>query len=179
MQITLIRHLPTEWNKKTWLQGRRDICISPLTNELQNGILENKKLLKQNAPFDIVLASSLNRTHQTATLYGQQAETEHLLDELDFGIYEGCPKQMLFEAHGASWLENPKSLVLGESVSNLEDRIIQFLDKYKDYNRILVFGHGSWIRAISSYWKYGTINYMNQFTVENNECLSLEFITVG
>ncbi|SEN25465.1 probable phosphoglycerate mutase [Mesobacillus persicus] len=178
MQITLIRHLPTEWNKKTWLQGRKDIHISPLTSALRQGISENQQHLSQNSPFDIVLASSLIRTHQTAMLYGQRAETENLLDELDFGNFEGCPKQTLFDAHGDTWINNPKSLVLGESVANLEDRITQFLEKYKDYNRILVFGHGSWIRAISSYWKYGTINHMNQFTVENNECLSLEFITV-
>ena len=38
MQITLIRHLPTEWNKKQKLQGRRDIGISPITEDFQKGI---------------------------------------------------------------------------------------------------------------------------------------------
>jgi len=178
MQLTLIRHLPTEWNNKTWLQGRRDIEISPLTDEHKQKILENQPLLITQSPFEIVLASSLVRTHQTAKLYGHQPETESLLDELDFGPFEGKPRKKLIEAIGTAWVENPISLTLGENLVDLEDRIIQFLKKYHQYDNILVFGHGSWIRAISSYWKYGHINNMNKLTVANNECISLEFLTV-
>lgn len=178
MQITLIRHLPTDWNKNTWLQGRRDIGISPLAGEHKQGILENQQILKKRAPFDIVLASTLIRTHQTARLYGQQPETETLLDELDFGAFEGRTKKMLIEEIGSAWIENPKSLTLGENLTNLEERIVQFLRKYRQYDNILAFGHGSWIRAFSSYWKYGHINNMNKLTVANNQCISYEFITV-
>ncbi|MBY0095626.1 histidine phosphatase family protein [Mesobacillus maritimus] len=179
MQITLIRHLPTEWNNKTWLQGRRDIEICPLSDEHRQGILENQKTLTIQSPFDIVLASSLVRTHQTAHLYGQQPETESLLDELDFGPFEGQPKKKLIDAIGTVWIEDPMSLSLGEDLVKLEDRIVQFLKKYRQYDNILVFGHGSWIRAISSYWKYGHINNMNKLTVANNECITLEFMTVS
>lgn len=179
MQITLIRHLPTDWNNKTWLQGRKDIQISPLTDEHKQGILENQQLLTKRSPFDIVLASSLVRTHQTAKLYGRQPETESLLDELDFGPFEGKPKNKLMEEIGTAWVENPMSLTLGENLVDFERRIVQFLKKYRQYENILVFGHGSWIRAISSYWKYGHINNMNKLTVANNECISLEFLTVS
>src|SRR3954454_21536715 len=119
MQITLIRHLPTEWNKKTWLQGRRDIALSQLTDDLHSGIAENRQHLKKLAPFDLVLASTLKRTHQTAQLYGYQCQTEGLLDELDFGPFEGRPKKELFEKYSELWINNPKSLVLGESIKNL------------------------------------------------------------
>jgi broad specificity phosphatase PhoE len=179
MQICLIRHLPTEWNNKTYLQGRRNIEISPPSNEHKQEILENQQLLKKHSPFDIVLASSLVRTHQTAKLYGHQPETESLLDELDFGPFEGQPKKKLIEEIGTAWIENPISLSLGENLTDLEGRIVQFLKKYRQYDNILVFGHGSWIRAISSYWKYGHINNMNKLTVANNECITLEFMTVS
>jgi broad specificity phosphatase PhoE len=178
MQLTLIRHLPTEWNNKTWLQGRRDIEISPLTDEHTQKIHENQQLLAKQSPFDLVLASTLIRTHQTAKLYGHQPETEFLLDELDFGTYEGQPKKKLMEDNGTAWLENPISLTLGENLGDFQERIVQFLNKYHQYDNLLVFGHGSWIRAISSYWKYGHINNMNKLTVANNECISLEFVTV-
>ncbi len=178
MQITLIRHLPTEWNTKTWLQGRRDISISPLANEYKQGILENHQILKKQAPFDIVLASTLIRTHQTAAHYGESPETESLLDELDFGAFEGRPKKILVEEMGSAWIENPKALTLGESLTHFEKRIIQFLRKYRHFDHILAFGHGSWIRAISSYYKYGHINNMNKLTIANNQCITLEFITV-
>ncbi|WP_394232326.1 histidine phosphatase family protein [Niallia oryzisoli] len=175
MRATFIRHLPTEWNKKTLLQGKRDIDISPITERLQVEIHENQKLLSTLAPFNLVLASTLKRTHQTAQLYGYRAETEGLLDELDFGPFEGRPKEELFKAYGRGWEDNPQEIVLGESVLNLEKRIRDFLDKYKQQENILLFGHGSWIRAIVSYAQYGHINYMNKIIVRNNECITLTF----
>lgn len=174
MQITLIRHLPTEWNKKTWLQGRRDIEISPLDEQFLVGIAENKKIIHNMLPFDQVLASTLKRTHQTAELYGFQCETESLLDELDFGPFEGRPKENLIEAYGDKWFENPKELILGESIQTLEERISLFLTKYKDCSNLLVFGHGSWIRAFISYLQHGHINNMNKMAVGNNACIAMK-----
>jgi broad specificity phosphatase PhoE len=177
MQLTLIRHLPTEWNKKTWLQGKKDIELSTITEEYQAEIKQNQGILKTLAPFEVVLASTLKRTHQTAELYRYQPETEHLLDELDFGPFEGRPKSLLLEKYGDQWTENPKGLVLGESLTNLEKRIVGFLHKYKESEKILVFGHGSWIRALSSYYHYGHINNMNKMNVNNNECITLNFFS--
>jgi broad specificity phosphatase PhoE len=174
MQITLIRHLPTEWNKKTWLQGRRDIGLSQVSEELSQEIAENRKVLDKLSPFDIVLASTLQRTHQTASLYGYECEIEGLLDELDFGPFEGVPKNKLIDKYGEIWFENPKELVLGESLKNFEKRIAVFLDQYKDYSNILAFGHGSWIRAIISYTQCGDINKMNKIEVVNNACITLD-----
>lgn len=174
MQITLIRHLPTEWNKATWLQGRKDIELSPITDEILTEINQNQILLEKLLPFDIILASTLKRTHQTASLYGFKPESDELLDELDFGPFEGKPREKLLEIYGDAWFDNPKELVLGESLSNFEARIATFIKKYKKYQNLLVFGHGSWIRAIVSLNKYGHINNMNKMTVRNNECITLQ-----
>jgi broad specificity phosphatase PhoE len=173
MIITLIRHLPTDWNKKKWLQGRRDIGISNLTEDIQTGITSNQQLLKKLSPFDLVIASTLKRTHQTAQLYGYRFESDRLLDELDFGPFEGLPKEKLYEKYGDCWFNTPKDLVLGESLRNLEKRVILFLDKYKESRNILLFGHGSWIRALISFHNYGHINNMNKTTVGNNQCITL------
>jgi broad specificity phosphatase PhoE len=173
MHITLIRHLPTDWNRKKWLQGRKDIGISHLPKGFDQRIAFNQLLLNEMEPFDFVLASTLKRTQQTANLFGYKFETESLLDELDFGPYEGLPKEKLIEEVGDKWFENPKELILGESITNLEERIRLFLDKYRKSANILVFGHGSWIRAMISYVQYGDINNMNKMTFGNNECLKL------
>src|SRR5262245_16244577 len=131
MQLTLIRHLPTEWNKRTWLQGRRDIDISEITTEVNKEIADNQLLLEKLSPFTLVLASSLKRTHQTAKLYGYKCEIENLLDELDFGVFEGVPKAEMMLEFGERWTESPKEIVLGESIQNLEKRIVLFLEKYR------------------------------------------------
>ncbi|WHX98613.1 histidine phosphatase family protein [Neobacillus sp. DY30] len=177
MQITVIRHLPTEWNKKTWLQGKKDIGLSQITEELIKGIEDNQVVLQKLSPFDLVLASTLQRTHQTANLYGYSYEIEGLLDELDFGSFEGVPKNNLIQKYGDMWFDNPKELILGESITNLEKRISMFLDKYQKYTNILAFGHGSWIRALISYVNYGHINQMNKVEVVNNACITLNIET--
>jgi probable phosphoglycerate mutase len=175
MQITLIRHLPTEWNKKSWLQGKKDIDIFPPNEEIIREIETNKQYLEKLSPFDLILASRLKRTHQTANLYGYRPITEKLLDELDFGPFEGAPRKWLLEKHSDQWFLHPKELVLGESLQNLEDRIILFLEKFQDYKNLLVFGHGSWFRAFLSYQQYGDINQMNQLSVKNNQCTTIHF----
>ena len=175
MQITLIRHLPTEWNKKTWLQGRRDISISKLSAQDKRQIEHNQVRLSQLAPFDIVLASSLIRTQQTANLYGYTQEIDGLLDELNFGPFEGVPRAKLLEICGDQWINNPLQLVLGESVVNLSTRVQLFLEKYHESGNILVFGHGCWIRALLSSFHYGHFKHMNQLTLHNNECTTLKY----
>lgn len=175
MHITLIRHLPTKWNQSNKLQGRKDIEITDISEIFQHKIEANKLLLKAFAPFDIVLASTLKRTHQTAKAYGYAPETEGLLDELDFGQFEGVSKERLMTAFDGKWIEAPRELILGESLIDFEKRVIAFLKKYSDYTNLLVFGHGSWIRAIVSYHHYGDINKMNKMIIENNQCITLRF----
>lgn len=177
MEITLIRHLPTEWNRRNKLQGKRDIPLYPLSEEVREEIKLNQKILSAQS-FDNILCSTLSRTQQTANLYGYYPNPDPLLNELDFGPFEGRSKEELLQQHRQQWLENPKDLILGESILNLEKRITLFLEKYKNASNILAFGHGSWIRACKSFYKYGHVNNMNKINVKNNECISLEFISV-
>lgn len=177
MEITLIRHLPTEWNRKQKLQGKKDIPLLPISEKERIEINKNLEIINTQS-YDYVLSSNLIRTKQTADLYGFTPTPEPLLNELDFGPFEGKSKEELLQKHGVQWIENPVILNLGESVLNLENRINLFLDKYKEASSILAFGHGSWIRACKSYFKYGHINHMNKIIVRNNECISLEFISV-
>lgn len=173
MQLTLIRHLPTKWNEQGLLQGKRDIPIMSLSDAYRKEMMENKQYLKKVGPFDIVLASTLIRTQQTAKLYGYEPEINPLLDELDFGSYEGLPKKRLITDFHKEWLEKPEELILGESMKELKNRIILFLEHYKPYHHVLLFGHGSWIRALFSYVNDGHLNNMNDITYKNNECMTI------
>ncbi|MEH7381885.1 phosphoglycerate mutase family protein [Bacillus sp. JJ1533] len=173
MELTLIRHLPTEWNLKGILQGSHDIPIIEITKTTKEEIKRNKLRLKQH--YSLTLASSLIRTQQTASAYGYKHFTiEPLLNELHFGDFEGKEKKQLIEAHKNKWFTNPREIVLGEKIANLEMRVRTFLQKYKDYESLLVFGHGSWIRACLSYSKFGNINEMNQIEMKNNQMLTIQ-----
>lgn len=175
MQITLIRHLPTEWNKEQRLQGRRDIEISPPSKEILEEIFENKKDLKKRQPFDYILSSTLKRTKQTANLYGYKPKPEPLLDEFDFGPFEGEKKDLLLKVHGEKWIESPSELTFGEGMIHLHQRILTFLKKYKPSANLLLFSHGTWTRALISFHQYGHINSMNKLIVQNNQSITLSF----
>lgn len=175
MQIIIVRHLPTVWNKENILQGRRDLDICPPSREILKKIKQNKQFIKKREPFDHILASTLKRTVQTAILYDYVPKTEPLLDEFDFGPYEGKPKRLLLEKHGDDWFHNPLKLSFGEGIPFLQKRIKSFLNKYSSATNLLLFSHGTWTRALLSYCREGHLNNMNKYIVKNNDCITLEF----
>jgi broad specificity phosphatase PhoE len=176
MQLAVIRHLPTEWNQQGLLQGSRDIPLSPLTETQKRGITENIDIINRLEPIEQVITSSLIRTQETAKFYGyNDFIIDPLLNELNFGEFEGKKKSLLMERYKHEWVNNPKQLVLGESLADFENRIFIFLEKYKKGNNLLVFGHGSWIRALKSIREIGTIQRMNQVEVPNNQLTLLNF----
>src|SRR5699024_4279389 len=100
--------------------------------------------------------------------YGyNQPFIDPLLNELDFGSFEGKTKQKLIQHFAEQWIHQPDSLSFGERVANLETRVQQFLYDYGGCRHILIFGHGSWIRALRAVIQYGDINYMNQWNIAN------------
>ncbi|HET7628096.1 MAG TPA: histidine phosphatase family protein [Bacillales bacterium] len=181
MQAVLIRHLPTAWNRAGRLQGRRDEPVEKGAVQAECGkIAEQKRTLATLGPFDKIIVSSLRRTRQTAEVYGySDPVVEPLLDELDFGPFEGKRKSELIEAYGERWLHQPRSLVLGEPLIDFERRVIRVLRRHAGVDRLLLFGHGSWIRACLSIQQYGDVNKMNEIRLKNNELVHLPSITTG
>jgi len=175
MELFLIRHLQTEYNRQGILQGSQDLPILKPATEVMDQIEHNKKRLSDLAPFDAILISEYQRTRMTAECYGFNSElkVEKLLNELNFGIYEGRTKAELIADHLELWENNPEQIILGEPLTNLVERLKQFINNYRHCQRVLVFGHGSWSRAMYSLVTYGHINKMNQMTIANNDLLQL------
>lgn len=179
MKIFLVRHLETALNSKGILQGRKDIPILIPSSRTQEHISKNRKLLEEKGGFDHTLISRLKRTRMTAELYAAENITvEPLLDELDFGHYEGRKKEILL-AEQELWFTDPASLTLGEPLLFLENRISQFLKKYKGAKTILAFGHGAWMRALVSYVEHGNIGKMNSLEIANNQIICIDYQTDG
>jgi alpha-ribazole phosphatase len=179
MELILIRHLTTAYNRDGLLQGQRDVDILPPEPGELAQIRANQAQLANLAPFDGVFCSCLRRTRATAQLYGYETDlvSDPLLNELDFGPFEGQPREHLLAAVGDTWLNNPAALVLGESLPQLEARIRRFLANHAGARRLLVFGHGSWTRALLSLADRGTLQRMNQVKVPNNRLLRIELPT--
>ena len=168
-EIVALRHLPTAWNKSERLQGRADQPIDPPGPADLDAIERNKTELAKLSPFDAVFCSSLQRTRQTAAAYGYAAAVaEPLLDEFDFGRYEGRTREELMAEVGQQWLEAPHTLVLGEAMTALEGRIRRFLEGNAGRTRVLIFGHGCWLRALLSLERRGDLVDTNRIPLEKH-----------
>lgn len=176
MELIIIRHLQTEWNQKGVMQGSHDINILPISEQQQDEIEFKKREIISSGCFDNILVSELKRTHQTALQYGYHEFTiEPLINELNFGKYEGQPKEVMISELGSSWYEDPSNLILGEPIVNLGRRIERFLQKYEHNQRLLIFAHGSWTRATMSVISCGSLKNMNKVEVLNNQLVKLNY----
>lgn len=176
MEIVAVRHLATNWNRRGWLQGRQDIPIIDPRGNTGGSLQESIDSVRRYGPYDQVVTSRLSRTRQTASYFGyDEFKADALLDELDFGPYEGRPKQELLTNLGDDWIYAPAAVTLGEPVAALEARVHKFLETYSSRSRILIFGHGAWLRCLRSVIAHGDCRTMNRANIENNEVLRLEF----
>ena len=176
MTLVALRHLPTAWNRDGRLQGRADIPIITPDAGLQQIITQNRHQLDAGGQFAAICCSTLQRTQQTATAYGYaDAQPEPLLDEFDFGSFEGKLREELLSVRGTEWLETPQTLELGEKMTDLEKRIRQFLVRYRSHGRVLIFGHGCWLRGLISLQQRGDMSATNRVTLAEHQILRFDF----
>lgn len=175
MKLYLIRHLPTSWNIEGRLQGTKDISISlPLSEESLLKIKKNQSLLS-NIQFDAVFVSEKKRTLETAQQYGfHSPEKSPLINEIDFGPFEGTIKKEAVDKMGKDFMDNPFNTTIGESYRKLEQNIASFLKSIQDKKNVLVFGHGTFIRGTKCFVENGNIMKINSFPLLNNEIIELE-----
>lgn len=175
MRLVAVRHLLTAWNREGRLQGRADIPILPPDASLREIINQNRRQLEQLGPFDLVCCSTRRRTIQTASAYGfTNPQPDPLLDEFDFGDYEGRLREEMLAAVGQQWLETPHTLELGEKMADLEKRIREFLYQYRSRQRVLIFGHGCWLRGLLSLQQCGTMAATNRVKLADNQILRFD-----
>lgn len=139
MELWLVRHGETLWNREGRLLGWTDLPLTPL-GEAQ------ARALKGRLPALPAYASDLQRASRTAALAGFQAVATPALREIHFGLLEGA----LWEA-----LEAPyKEAMLrfqgfappgGESLEAFQERVFGFLEGLKA--PAVLFTHGGVIRA--------------------------------
>ena len=81
MEVYIIRHGKTDWNKECRFQGAKDI---PLNEEGREAARKLGERLK-DVHFDAVFSSPLSRAYETACIVANSAEKCNLLTEISFG----------------------------------------------------------------------------------------------
>ena len=127
MQLILIRHGETLWNKEKRVQGMSDIELS------EAGIKQARKLAwsLRDAAIAAIYASPLKRAFQTAEIindfHGRTIETCDNLMEMNMGDFEGLSFEDLMARENEflrRWIAEPASVRMpnGETLSELQDR---------------------------------------------------------
>ncbi|MCP5150809.1 MAG: histidine phosphatase family protein [Chromatiales bacterium] len=98
VELLLLRHGPTAWNRAGRLQGRHD---EPLDAPAR-AALAGRRLPARFASWP-VYTSPLRRARETAAALGAEAVVDPLLVEMDMGAFEGLTRDAIVARWGAAW----------------------------------------------------------------------------
>lgn len=161
MELYIVRHGKTDWNKECKFQGAQDI---PLNEEGRAAAVKLAERLK-DVSFDEIFSSPLSRAYETACIisHGAQGVLKNgLLKEISFGQGEGVPfdKWMDTDDPRKYFFEAPDKYVPpkgGETFTSGMERSAEFihtvLEPYYKKNpdaRILIVAHGAILAALMS-----------------------------
>ena len=154
MQLIIIRHGETLWNKEGRVQGISDVELSTVG-------IEQARLLAlslKDHPIRVIHTSPLKRALKTAEVINEfhqkEIHTHNDLMEIDPGDFEGvyykklvaCEKDFLNK-----WIADPASVKMpnGESFTQLQDRAWRVMERIinKEENALVV-AHNFTIAAI-------------------------------
>lgn len=164
MELYIVRHGETEWNKERRLQGRTNIRLTDYGRELAR---KTGQALRQTE-INKIYSSPLDRAYETALLIrGDRAieiEKDERLLELNFGSYEGRTVTELQEDKSTSFCyffsepERYRPDGTGESLEELCARAAEFMrqeiePREKKWKRVMLVAHGAMNKALMSYIK--------------------------
>lgn len=160
MQLILIRHGETDWNKQSRYLGNTDL---PLNEKGLQQVAEIASLLKTFQP-NVLYSSDLIRANQTARLiekiFSLPLHTDKRLREINFGLWEGKTYAELSDKErvlSANWFNDPNSITIpgGESWQKFQSRVLAFLQEIIPQHRnekVIVVSHGGPIKIIIAHF---------------------------
>ena len=148
-EVWLVRHGETEWSRDHKHTSHTDL---PLT---ENGVATAGELRDRlvGEEFSLVLTSPRQRARRTAELAGfADATVDQDLVEWDYGEYEGVTTAQIRETT-PGWSVWTHSTPGGEPPDDLACRLDRVIARTTSADgRVLVFGHGHALRALTARW---------------------------
>ena len=156
IQLYLIRHGESEWNRLSRYTGKQDIPLSELGREQANRLAE--RLAAEKLP--AIYASPLQRARETANIIGRLTRTRVVIEpglaEIDHGRWEGLTTPQViqeFPADHARWRAQPHTVVMpqGESLGDVMRRADASLNRIlaeQDRGKIAICSHDAVIRVL-------------------------------
>ncbi len=172
MDVYVARHGQTDWNANEKICGRTDLPLNALGEKQAEGMA--RRLMAKGVKIDLIIASPMLRTRQTAGyaagLLGAPVRTDERLIEQSYGIYEGQ------DAETPGFLDNKHQFARryprGESMMQVAARVYAFLDELKtraDLSAVLLVSHGGLCRVLNTYFEDIDNEAFFHWKMENTE----------
>ncbi|MBU8919255.1 histidine phosphatase family protein [Bacillus sp. FJAT-29953] len=183
MDVYLVRHGITNWNKEKRYLGHSDIGV--IRSELSQ--LNNLQKVLSTLNFDHVFTSDLRRCQETLAYLSipSQVSIDCRLREINFGDWEGKTyDELKNQIAYRNWLENWEVYAIpnGESVDVFQSRIDSFFNELfqqaietspGNKKKILVMTHGGVIRYLVS--KYVSSRSFWDLSISHGHGIRLTF----
>lgn len=181
INLYLIRHGETDWNKAGRIQGRQNISLN------ENGIKQAEDVSKilKDIKIEHIYCSPLHRAIQTAEIIAKNKgigiEKIEDLQEICFGDEEGRTKEQIVDRYGEEFYEKfsyttddlDSSYNNGETKRKVADRFsgaVANILKTTKYNCVAVVAHGFVIRLFLLLNGLGGLRSMSNCCVYHCEC---------
>ena len=145
MNIYIMRHGTTNWNEQGRTQGRTQNRLSKAGKELA----EQRALEYKDVKFDIIYASPLMRTMQTANIMNKYHDVKIVRDkrivEIDQGIFSGRLWRLLTDEE-KQWKAERRVSCKMEPYPNVFKRTKEFMDwilENEKHENILIVSHNN------------------------------------
>ena len=148
-ELWLVRHGETEWSRDGRHTSTTDLDLT------ENGVQVARALCERLAgeSFDLVLSSPRHRALRTAVLAGvDDVHIDADLVEWDYGDYEGVTTSEIRETV-PGWTVWTHPTPGGETAEQVTERLDRVVARVREHGgRVLVFGHGHALRALTARW---------------------------
>lgn len=182
MELYIMRHGETDWNKAMRMQGQVNIQLNDYGRELAVKTKEGLKDIK----FDYVYSSPLDRAIETAKIVTGYEEDRIIKDErlreISFGIYEGKypderpPEFMDFFKAPDKYIAPDRAESYEQLCSRTEDfirKVIFPLAEKEPEAKVLISGHGAMNKSLILFFKKLEIKDIWSGPFQKNCCISL------
>jgi broad specificity phosphatase PhoE len=148
MEILLVRHGETQWNRELVFRGIRDIELSERGRQQAELLAKYLKRFKIDAIFSSPLSRAVQTLRPTAEALGLRVQPEEAINDLNFGLWAGLSVDQVKEKYPdqfEKWRLNPLEMDFpeGDKISNAKVRSFNWLKRIAggDYERIALVTH--------------------------------------
>jgi broad specificity phosphatase PhoE len=148
-ELWLIRHGETEWSRDGRHTSTTDLPLTDAGRRVAEGLHDRL----DDDDFSLVLTSPRLRARETARLAGHpEAVVDDDLAEWDYGDLEGETTPEIRETY-PDWTIWTGPVPGGETAAQVSARLDRVVARCRAAEgRVLVFGHGHALRALSARW---------------------------